>query len=204
MPVRSSAPIALRYSVSIRAWVHTKLIRQTVLTVRWTELKSSNAASLVMLPAANQRQAPSSRSLVSLRPACEPAPSSVRRLILGAIARALREQRLCQPQGCFGSAGRASSLRVSHGASTWPERTFRWLDLWSSYSLNFQPGRSFQRKSSSSMRAGCRYWRGFGRAPKLSPNPGCLFACGLSARWRKLRTGHVPDNRRPRRSDRRC
>jgi uncharacterized Zn-finger protein len=58
-----AAPIALRYSVSIRAWVHTKLIRQFVLTVTWTELKSSNAASLVMLPAANQRQAPSSRSL---------------------------------------------------------------------------------------------------------------------------------------------
>jgi hypothetical protein len=34
-----------------------------VLTVTWTELKSSNAASLVMLPADNQRQAPSSRSL---------------------------------------------------------------------------------------------------------------------------------------------
>jgi hypothetical protein len=63
MPVRSAAPIALRYSVSIRAWAHTKLIRQIVLTVTWTELKSSNAASLVMLPAANQRQAPSSRSL---------------------------------------------------------------------------------------------------------------------------------------------
>jgi hypothetical protein len=63
MPVRSSAPIALHYSVSIRAWVHTKLIRQIVLTVTWTELKSSNAASLVMLPAANKRQAPSSRSL---------------------------------------------------------------------------------------------------------------------------------------------
>jgi uncharacterized Zn-finger protein len=47
----------------IRAWAHTKLIRQIVLTVTWTELKSSNAASLVMLPAANQRQAPSSRSL---------------------------------------------------------------------------------------------------------------------------------------------
>jgi hypothetical protein len=63
MPVRSAAPIALRYSVSIRAWAHTKLIRQIVLTVTWTKLKSSNAASLVMLPAANQRQAPSSRSL---------------------------------------------------------------------------------------------------------------------------------------------
>ena len=52
MPVRSSAPIALRYSVSIRAWAHTKPIRQIVLTVTWTELKSSN-----------QRQAPSSCSL---------------------------------------------------------------------------------------------------------------------------------------------
>src|SRR5450759_3929519 len=33
MPVRSSVPIALRYSASIRAWAHTKLIRQIVLTV---------------------------------------------------------------------------------------------------------------------------------------------------------------------------
>src|SRR6266566_2992499 len=47
MPVRSSAPIALRYSASIRAWAHTKLIRQIVLTVTGTELKSSNAASFV-------------------------------------------------------------------------------------------------------------------------------------------------------------
>ena len=62
MPVRSSAPIALRYSASIRAWAHTKLIRQIVLTVTGTELKSSNAASFVMPAAANQRQAPSSRS----------------------------------------------------------------------------------------------------------------------------------------------
>ena len=46
MPVRSSAPIALRYFISIRAWAHTKLIRQIVLMVTWTELKSSNAASL--------------------------------------------------------------------------------------------------------------------------------------------------------------
>ncbi len=30
-----------------------KLIRQIVLTVTWTELKRSNAASLVMLAAAN-------------------------------------------------------------------------------------------------------------------------------------------------------
>src|ERR1700682_1629725 len=63
MPVRSFAPIALRYSASIRAWAHTKLIRQIVLTVTGTELKSSNAASFVMPAAANQRQAPSSRSL---------------------------------------------------------------------------------------------------------------------------------------------
>src|SRR5882672_4432481 len=63
MPVRSSAPIALHYSASIRAWAHTKLIRQIVLTVIGTELKSSNAASFVMPAAANQRQAPSSRSL---------------------------------------------------------------------------------------------------------------------------------------------
>ena len=33
MPVRSSAPIALRYSVSIQAWACMKLIRQIVLTV---------------------------------------------------------------------------------------------------------------------------------------------------------------------------
>jgi hypothetical protein len=39
------------------------MIRQIVLTVTWTKLKSSNAASLVMLPATNQRQPPSSRSL---------------------------------------------------------------------------------------------------------------------------------------------
>ena len=44
MPVRSAAPIALRYSVSIRAWVHTKLIRQIVLTVTWTELPSCSAS----------------------------------------------------------------------------------------------------------------------------------------------------------------
>ena len=63
MPVKSSAPIALRYSASIRAWAHTKLIRQIVLTVTGTELKSSNAASFIMPAAANERQAPSSRSL---------------------------------------------------------------------------------------------------------------------------------------------
>jgi len=56
-------PIALRYSASIRAWAHTKLIRQIVLTVKWTELKSSHAASFVMPAAANQREVPSSRSL---------------------------------------------------------------------------------------------------------------------------------------------
>jgi len=47
MPVRSSAPIALRYSASIRAWAHTKLIRQIVLTVTGTELNCSSAASFV-------------------------------------------------------------------------------------------------------------------------------------------------------------
>jgi hypothetical protein len=56
---RADAPIAPRYSASIRAWAHTKLIRQIVLTVTGTELKSSNAASFVMPAAANQRQAPS-------------------------------------------------------------------------------------------------------------------------------------------------
>ena len=63
MPVTSSAPIALRYSASIRAWAHTKLIRQIVLMVTGTELKSSNTASFVMPAAVNQRQAPSFRSL---------------------------------------------------------------------------------------------------------------------------------------------
>ena len=56
MLARSSAPIALRYSVSIRPWAHAKLIRQIVLTLTRTELKSSNAASLVMLPEADHRQ----------------------------------------------------------------------------------------------------------------------------------------------------
>jgi hypothetical protein len=67
MPVRSSAPIALRYSASIRVWAHTKLIRQIVLTVTGTELNCSNAASFVMPAAANQRQAPPSRSLGAVR-----------------------------------------------------------------------------------------------------------------------------------------
>jgi hypothetical protein len=49
MPVRSSAHTALRYSVSVRAWVHTKLIRQIVLTVIWTELKRRAAAPLLSL-----------------------------------------------------------------------------------------------------------------------------------------------------------
>jgi hypothetical protein len=51
-PAKLSAPIALRYSVSIRPWVHAKLIRWIVLTLARTELKSSNAASFVMLPVA--------------------------------------------------------------------------------------------------------------------------------------------------------
>ena len=51
MPVRSSAPIALRYSASIRAWAHTKLIRRIVLTVTGTELKSNNASARRHRPA---------------------------------------------------------------------------------------------------------------------------------------------------------
>ena len=51
-PARLSAPIAPRYSVSIRPSVRAKLIRQIVLTSARTELKSSNAASFVMLPVA--------------------------------------------------------------------------------------------------------------------------------------------------------
>jgi hypothetical protein len=54
MPARSSAPTALRYSVSIRPWVRAKLIRQIVLTLARTELKSGNA-SLVVLPTADYR-----------------------------------------------------------------------------------------------------------------------------------------------------
>src|SRR6202165_2693587 len=62
MPVRSSAPIALRYSASIRAWPHTNLIRQIVPTVTGTELKSSNAASFVMPAAANDAELLSDRT----------------------------------------------------------------------------------------------------------------------------------------------
>src|ERR1700737_4138101 len=64
MPVRSSAPIALRYSASIRAWAHTNLIRQIVLTVTGTELKSSNAASFVMPAAANDAELLTDRTLL--------------------------------------------------------------------------------------------------------------------------------------------
>ena len=39
MPMRSSAPIALRYSISIRVWTQMKQIRQIVRTVTWAELK---------------------------------------------------------------------------------------------------------------------------------------------------------------------
>src|ERR1700682_4714289 len=62
MPVRSSAPIALRYSASIRAWAHANLIRRIVLTVTGTELKSSNAASFVMPAAANDAELLSDRT----------------------------------------------------------------------------------------------------------------------------------------------
>jgi hypothetical protein len=43
MRVASSAPIAPRYSISIRVWAHMKLIRQIVLTVTWTELKKQQS-----------------------------------------------------------------------------------------------------------------------------------------------------------------
>ena len=66
MPVTSSAPIALRYSVSIRPSAHAKLIQQNVLTVTSTESKSSNTASLVVLPAADHRQTPLSRTVGDL------------------------------------------------------------------------------------------------------------------------------------------
>jgi len=39
MRVASFAPIARRYSISIRVWAHMKLIRQIVLAATWTELK---------------------------------------------------------------------------------------------------------------------------------------------------------------------
>ena len=37
IPARSSAPIARRCSVTIRAWANTKLIQQIVLTATWTD-----------------------------------------------------------------------------------------------------------------------------------------------------------------------
>jgi uncharacterized Zn-finger protein len=43
MRVASSAPIAPRYSISIRVWAHMKLIRQIVLTVTWAELKKQQS-----------------------------------------------------------------------------------------------------------------------------------------------------------------
>ena len=43
MRVGSSAPIAPRYSISIRVWAHMKLIRRIVLTVTWTELKKQQS-----------------------------------------------------------------------------------------------------------------------------------------------------------------
>ena len=50
IPARSSAPTALRYSVSIRAWAHTKPIRQIVLTLTWTDWNAFG----FMLAAANE------------------------------------------------------------------------------------------------------------------------------------------------------
>jgi hypothetical protein len=56
MPVRSSAPIALRYSVSIRACAHAKPIRKVVLTVTWTELLLPSSCR--PLPASARRHRP--------------------------------------------------------------------------------------------------------------------------------------------------
>jgi hypothetical protein len=64
MRVASFAPIARRYSISIRVWAHMKLIRQIVLTVTWTELKKQQArfsrrynghADFDLLPYSSQR-----------------------------------------------------------------------------------------------------------------------------------------------------
>jgi hypothetical protein len=46
------------------------------------------------------------------------------------IVRALRERRLCQPQGPFAYPA-SNFLPFGQGASTWPERTFQSLGLWS-------------------------------------------------------------------------
>ena len=67
MRVASFAPIARRYSISIRVWAHMKLFRQIVLTVTWTELKKqqprfsrrynghSPCADFDLLPYSSQR-----------------------------------------------------------------------------------------------------------------------------------------------------
>ena len=57
MPARSFAPIARRYSVSIRVWAHMKLIRQIVLTVTWTELLATNDSNSVRCKRQAVRQA---------------------------------------------------------------------------------------------------------------------------------------------------
>src|SRR5271165_1787085 len=97
MPVTSSAPIALRYSVSIRPWAHAKLIQQNVLTVTSTESKSSNTASLVVLPAAGHRQTPLPRTVGDL--SGEPGA-----YFLQTAEWVFRENRLAR--GCFPALGR--------------------------------------------------------------------------------------------------
>ena len=44
-----------RYSVSIRAWAHMKLIRQIVLTVAWTELLVTNDSNSVRMQASGRQ-----------------------------------------------------------------------------------------------------------------------------------------------------
>jgi hypothetical protein len=56
-PAKSSAPTALRYFVSMRAWAQTKLIRQIVLTVTWTEVKGGSRQA-VMTPDWREYNAP--------------------------------------------------------------------------------------------------------------------------------------------------
>jgi hypothetical protein len=79
--VTSSAPIALRYSVSIRPWAHAKLIQQNVLTVTATESKSSNIASVDHAQFAELRDrgrtAPCARQIqaVAVNPRMTGAPS---------------------------------------------------------------------------------------------------------------------------------
>jgi uncharacterized Zn-finger protein len=70
IPVRSCAPIALRYSVSIRAWAHTKLIRRIVLTLTWSENDGATLARFSAPPQLRSHQ-------------CQPKPHDALRLRRG-------------------------------------------------------------------------------------------------------------------------